>query len=61
MDNDARINAIRAAHRRWLRAEGYTLTRQRSQHGEESEVIHYLETSIYPTTVEPRTRWGVAS
>lgn len=62
-----RIAEIRAAHRRLLGlddAEDYAARvsdRVATHHGDDVEVVYYLETQITPTTAEPRAPMGVAS
>lgn len=61
-----RLAMIRAAHRRLLGldAEGYAARvsdRVATHHGDDVEVVYYLETQITPTTAEPRAPMGVAS
>ena len=61
-----RIAEIRAAHRRLLGlddAEDYAarISDRVAAHGDDVEVVYYLETQITPTTVEPRSRWEIAS
>ena len=60
-----RIALIRAAHRRLLGldAEDYAarISDRVAAHGDDVEVVYYLETQITPTTAEPRAPMGVAS